>query len=80
MTNTMTQHLLDSEVLDAYGKRLQLGDRAVDLNAGCECAILDYCPELGPESLHVQLVDSEGPTMSYWVVPESLVKLPRDAA
>ena len=67
-------------VLDAYSNRVQLGDRALDLNCGCMCVVMDYIPELGPQSLYVQLVEHDGPAMSYWVSPNQLVKLPRKAA
>lgn len=80
MTKMITRTMLDSEVVDAYQNRLHLGDRAVDLNSGCKCVVLDHCPELGPESLYVQLVEHDGPAMSYWVVPSALVRLPREAA
>jgi len=80
MTKMITRNMAIESVLDAYSNRVQLGDRAVDLNSGCVCLILDHCPELGPESLYVQLVDQDGPAMSYWVSPEQLVKLDRNAA
>ncbi|MCA8919274.1 MAG: hypothetical protein KDB68_08905 [Planctomycetes bacterium] len=80
MTKMMTRTMLTDSVVDAYSNRVHLGDRAVDLNSGCVCVVLDHCPELGPESLYVQLVEHDGPDMTYWVEPSQLVKLPRDAA
>lgn len=79
MTQILARTLLRDNVVDAYQQRVHLGDRAVDLNTGVECLILDHCPELGPESLYVQMVASEGPDMSYWVEPTQLMKLPRAA-
>ncbi|MCB9895264.1 MAG: hypothetical protein H6839_12500 [Planctomycetes bacterium] len=76
----MTRTMLREDVLDAYSSRIHLGDRAVDLNSGCVCVVVDHCPELGPESLYVQLVEHDGPAMCYWVEPSALVKLPRNAA
>ena len=80
MTKMMTRTMLTDSVVDAYSNRVHLGDRAVDLNSGCVCVVLDHCPELGPESLYVQLVEHDGPDMTYWVEPSQLGKLPRDAA
>lgn len=80
MTKMMTRTMLREDVLDAYSSRIHLGDRAVDLNSGCVCIVVDHCPELGPESLYVQLVEHDGPAMCYWVEPSALVKLPRNAA
>lgn len=80
MTKMMTRTMARETVLDAYSNRVYLGDRAVDLHSGMVCVVVDHCPELGPESLYVQLVENEGPTMSYWVKPSALVKLPRRAA
>ena len=80
MTKMMTRTMLREDVLDAYSNRVHLGDRAVDLNSGCVCVVVDHCPELGPESLYVQLVEHDGPAMCYWVEPSALVKLPRNAA
>lgn len=80
MTKMMTRTMLREDVLDAYSSRIHLGDRAVDLNSGCVCVVVDHCPELGPESLYVQLVEHDGPAMCYWVEPSALVKLPRNAA
>jgi hypothetical protein len=79
MTKMITRTISES-ILDAYSNSVQLGDRALDLNSGCMCVVLDHCPELGPESLYVQLVEHDGPAMSYWVSPDQLVKLPRSAA
>jgi hypothetical protein len=79
MTKMSTQTISES-VLDAYSNNVQLGDRALDLNSGCMCVVLDHIPELGPESLYVQLVEHDGPAMSYWVSPDQLVKLPRNPA
>ena len=80
MNQTTTRALLASEVTDAYQRTVAMGDRVLDLNSGSVCVILDHCPELGPESLYVQLVEHDGPAMSYWVSPEQLIKLPRNAA
>lgn len=80
MTNTMTPATLPHDVVDAYGHDIQLGDGAVDLNSGCKCAVLDFCPELGPESLYVKLVEHDGPDMTCWVEPAQLVRLPRQEA
>ena len=80
MTKMITRSMLKEDVLDAYSSRIHLGDRAVDLNSGCVCVVVDHCPELGPESLYVQLVEHDGPAMCYWVEPSALVKLPRNAA
>ena len=80
MTKMITRSMLKEDVLDAYSNRVHLGDRAVDLNSGCVCVVVDHCPELGPESLYVQLVEHDGPAMCYWVEPSALVKLPRHAA
>ncbi|MCB9933066.1 MAG: hypothetical protein H6841_06560 [Planctomycetes bacterium] len=80
MTKMMTRAMLKETVLDAYSNRVYLGDRALDLNSGMLCVVVDHCPELGPESLYVQLVEGEGPAMSYWVEPGALVKIPRNAA
>ena len=80
MTKMITRSMLKEDVLDAYSNRVHLGDRAVDLNSGCVCVVVDHCPELGPESLYVQLVEHDGPAMCYWVEPSALVKLPRNAA
>ncbi|MCA8916227.1 MAG: hypothetical protein KDB90_12525 [Planctomycetes bacterium] len=80
MTKMMTRTMLREDVMDAYSSRIHLGDRAVDLNSGCVCVVVDHCPELGPESLYVQLVEHDGPAMCYWVEPSALVKLPRNAA
>jgi hypothetical protein len=76
----ITRSMTRESVLDAYSNRVHLGDRAVDLNSGCICIVMDHCPELGPESLYVQLVEHDGPAMSYWVCPDQLVKLDRNAA
>jgi hypothetical protein len=80
MTKMITRNMSKEDVTDAYSNRVHLGDRALDLNSGCVCVVLDHIPELGPESLYVQLVDHEGPAMSYWVAPDQLVKLERNAA
>ncbi|MHC4841939.1 MAG: hypothetical protein ACYTDT_13460 [Planctomycetota bacterium] len=80
MTRVLTKTMLRDNVVDAYARRIHLGDRIVDLNAGCVCVILDHCPELGPESVYVQILDADIPTMSYWVNPVNVVKLPRKAA
>jgi hypothetical protein len=69
--------VLGEEVVDAYNIRVGLGDRALDLNSGLVCVVLDHCPELGPESLYVQITEAEGPVMTYWVEPSQLMKLPR---
>lgn len=79
MTKTLTRSMLHTELLDAYQQRVSLGDRAVDLNTGVECLILDHIPELGPESLYVQMTGHDGPAMTYWVEPGQLMKLPRAA-
>ena len=80
MTKMITRTMLKESVVDVYSNRVHLGDRAIDLNTGSVCVILDHCPELGPESLYVQLVEHDGPAMTYWVEPKQLVKLPRTAA
>ncbi len=78
-TKTLTRSLLAEQVVDAYQQRVHLGDRVVDLNSGVEAIILDHCPELGPESLYVQMTGHGGPDMTYWVEPGQLMKLPRAA-
>lgn len=80
MTKTASRAVLKSGVVDAHDQPLNLGDRAVDLNTGLECVLMDHIPELGPESLYVQMVGHGGPEMTYWVDPTSLMKLPRSAA
>lgn len=79
MTEVLTRKLLDEDIVDAKQKRVRLGDRALDLNSGVVCVVLDHCPELGPESLYVQSVDEDGPEMTFWVEPSQLVTLPRSA-
>ena len=81
MTTTMlTRTMLRDNIVDAYSNRVHLGDRALDLNTGLVCLVLDHCPELGPERLYVELVEHDGPAMCYWVEPSALVKIPRKAA
>lgn len=73
--NAANRELLAQDVLDAKDRRLALGDRAVDLNTGLECVLLDHIPELGPESLYVQMIGHDGPDMTYWVEPTQLMVL-----
>jgi hypothetical protein len=80
MTKTLSRATLKGGVTDSRDRPLSLGDRAVDLNTGLECVLLDHIPELGPESLYVQMVGHGGPEMTYWVDPVQLMKLPRSAA
>lgn len=78
MTNTMLR-TASQPAMDAYQQLVTPGDRAVDLNSGTECIVLDHIPELGPESLYVQMTGHGGPDMTYWVEPRQLMKLPRAA-
>ncbi|MBK8206649.1 MAG: hypothetical protein IPK87_07605 [Planctomycetes bacterium] len=80
MTRMITRSMLADNVVDTHQKRVHLGDRVLDLNSGFVCVVLDHCPELGPESIYLQIVEHDGPVMSYWVDPAQLMKLPRDAA
>lgn len=80
MTKTMTRATQRSGISDSRDLPLTLGDHAVDLNTGLECVLLDHIPELGPESLYVQMLGHGGPEMTYWVDPVQLMKLPRHAA
>jgi hypothetical protein len=75
-----THDLMAPGMQDAYRRPLSLGDRAVELNTGAICVIADHCPELGPESLLVELVEHDGPPLSFWVEPTQLVGLPRNQA
>jgi hypothetical protein len=79
MTKTLTFEQ-EAPALDARNRPVGLGGRAVDLNSGVLCVVLDYCPELGPESLYVQSAEGVGPALAWWVSPTSLMALPRDAA
>ncbi|MBX3475574.1 MAG: hypothetical protein KF754_14445 [Planctomycetes bacterium] len=78
-TRLLSRSMLQDNVVDANAQRVNLGDRALDLNTGVECVVLDHCPELGPQSLYVQMTGHEGPEMTYWVEPGQLMKLPRAA-
>jgi hypothetical protein len=71
----ISHDLMAPDIQDAYRRPLRLGDRAVELNTGALCVIADHCPELGPESLLVELVEHDGPPLSYWVEPTQLVGL-----
>ncbi len=75
----MTRSMLQSQIKDADGARLHLGDRALDVEHGSVCIVLDHCPDLGPDCLYVQINEEEGPAMGYWVTPQSLRRLPRAA-
>jgi hypothetical protein len=75
MTRMITREMLNEGMLDANQRNLNLGDRAVELNTGSVCIVLDHCPELGPESVLVELVDHDGPPLSYWLRPDELSKL-----
>lgn len=77
MTITLTRSMLRDKVVDAYGERLNLGDRALDINVGTACVILDHVPELGPDCLYVQTVEENGLAMTYWTSPNSLMRVKR---
>ncbi|MCC6463828.1 MAG: hypothetical protein IT463_00655 [Planctomycetes bacterium] len=80
MSRNRIERMAVPQATDANDEHVGLGDRVVDLNSGTECVVLDLCPELGPESVYVQLVHDGGPSMDYWVEPGHLMKLPRFAA
>ncbi len=77
MTITLTRSMLRANIVDAYGERLNLGDRALDINLGTPCIVLDHVPELGPDCLYVQTSDNDGPAMTYWADPTQLVRFKR---
>jgi hypothetical protein len=77
MTITLTRSMLRANIVDAYGERLNLGDRALDINLGTACVILDHVPELGPDCLYVQTVEDDGLAMTYWANPISLIRVKR---
>ncbi len=75
MTITLTRSMLREKITDAYGERLHLGDRALDVNLGSLCVILDHVPELGPDCLYVQMTEADGLAMTYWADPTNLVRV-----
>ncbi len=75
----MTRSMLKQQIKDANGLRLHLGDRALDVEHGSVCVVVDHCPDLGPDCLYVQAFEDEGPVMSYWVTPDSLRRLEKAA-
>lgn len=75
MTITLTRSMLREKVSDAYGERLHLGDRVLDVNLGSACVILDHVPELGPDCIYVQTSEEDGLAMTYWADPRHLVRV-----
>lgn len=77
MTIVLTRSLLRSNVTDALGRRVHVGDRIVDLRTNSVAIVIGHCDDLGPDCLQIQLCDEENLGMTYWVSPEVLVALPR---